>query len=106
MMVIVTVLFGVFAARKPRTLNYALDDAGIHIGQKFYSYGDFKSFSVLDEGGLNAIWLMPLKRFMPSLTIYYAPNDEDKIMRVLSSFLPFEDRDHDMVDRLMRKVRF
>ncbi len=99
-------VFGFFAARKPRVLTYSLDDGGIHISEKFYSYSDFKSFSVLDEGGISGIWLMPLKRFMPSLTIYYAPDDEKKIMDALSSYLPFEERDHDMVDRLMRRVRF
>lgn len=106
MIIIVTVLFGVFAARKPRVLDYGLDGSGIHIGQKFYPYGDFKSFSVIDEGSISGIWLMPLRRFMPNLTIYYAPDDEDKILNVLSQYLPFEDRQHDMVDRFLRKVRF
>ena len=99
-------VFGYFAARKPRVLTYSLDGGGLHIGDKFYPYADFRSFAVMDEGGINAIWLMPLKRFMPSLTIYYAPNDEDKIMDTLASYLPFEERDHDMVERLMRRVRF
>ncbi len=104
--VIITVVFGVFAARQPRVLNYALDSSGLHIAEKFYSYTDFKSFSVLEEGGIRAIWLMPLKRFMPSITVYYAPNDEDKILDVLASYLPFEERDQDLVDKLIRKVRF
>lgn len=104
--IIITVIFGVFAARKPRVLNYSLDQVGVHIAQKFYAYGDFKSFSVLDEGGLNSILLTPLKRFMPSITVYYAPTDEDRIIDVLSRYLPFEDRDHDMVDRFMRRVKF
>lgn len=106
MILVVTVIFGVFASRKPRVLEYVLDQSGIHIGPKFYAYGDFKSFSVFEEGSLNAVLLMPLRRFMPSLTIYYDPQDEEKIIQVLSDYLPFEERDHDMVDKLMRKVRF
>ncbi len=99
-------IFGFFAARKPRVLNYALDNDGLHIGNKFYAYTDFKSFSVIDEGGIGAIWLMPLKRFMPSLTIYFAPDDEDKIITALTAYLPFEERDADMVERMMRRMRF
>jgi len=104
--IIITAIFGVFAGRKPRVLNYELDQSGLHIADKFYPYADFKSFSVMEEGGINGIWLMPLKRFMPSITIYYAPPDEDGIMQVLGNYLPLEEREHDMVDRLMRKVRF
>ncbi len=106
MMLVVTLIFGVFAARKPRTLTYGLDQNGLQIAQKFYPYTDFKSFSLLDEGGVNGIWLMPLKRFMPSITIYYAPPDEEKILGVLSNYLPLEDKEHDVVDKFMRRVRF
>jgi hypothetical protein len=43
---------------------------------------------------------------MPLLTIYYDPADEDKIVNALSDMLPHEDRQHDMVERLMRRLRF
>ncbi len=103
---IVAVTFGVAAAKQPRTLQYALDGRGIHIAEKFYPYGGFKSFSIVDEDAMSSIWLMPLKRFMPPLTIYYPPEDEDRIAEVLAQYLPYEDRDRDMVDRFMHKIRF
>lgn len=99
-------VFGVFAARQPEVLEYSLNNSGLQVGPKFYSYDRFKSFSVIEEGPIRSILLMPLQRFMPSLTIYYDPNDEDKIVYVLGSYLPHEDRAHDMLDRLMRKIRF
>ncbi len=106
MVLVIMIVFGVVAARKPRVLTYGLDNSGIHIGNKLYPYGDFKSFAVMDEGGISGIWLMPLKRFMAPITVYYPPSDEDKILDVLVSYLPLEQRDHDMVDKFMRKVRF
>ena len=97
--------FGVFAARPPRVLEYSVDNHGINIGQKFYSYGDFKSFALVDEGP-PAIMLLPLKRFLPPITVFYEANQEDKILDVLADFLPHEEKQPDVVDRLMSRIRF
>lgn len=106
MMIVVGVVFGVIGGRVPRVLEYSLDDSGIRIGPKFYTYGDFKSFAIQDEGAISSISLLPLKRFMPSISIYYAPEDEEKIIQVLSLGLPIEHREQDALDRLMRRLRF
>lgn len=104
--IIVAVLFGVFASRKPSVLQYELDESGITIANKHYPYDEFKSFSVYDEGGLRSIFLMPLKRFMPGLSVYYPPDMEDSVLDTMSLYLPHEDRQPDAVDRLMKRVRF
>jgi hypothetical protein len=103
---IVGISFGFFAARKPRELQYALDTSGIHMGEKFYPYSQFKSFSLVQEDAAQSVWLMPLKRFMPILTMYFDPNDQDKIASTLSNFLPFEEHQPDAVDRVMHRIRF
>ena len=103
---VVGIIFGIAAARPPRVLNYEIDDQGLHIEAKSYPYNVFKSFSIVEEGAFHSIVLMPLKRFMPALTIYYAPEDEHKIADVLGSFLPVEVSKLDLIDRLMRKIRF
>lgn len=96
----------VLAGKKPRQLQYKVDDKGITIGQKHFEYGLFKSFAVLPEGAFSSIVLMPLKRFAPLTTIYFAPDDEDKIIDVLSKRLPFEEHKLDAVDSVMRHIRF
>lgn len=106
MVVIVAVLFGIMGARQPRELQYQVDENGVKVGEKFYDYGSFKSFSVIQEEGIETIWFMPMKRFMPGLTIYFSPEDTDRIADVLAEFLPFEARTQDPVDRLMHRLRF
>ena len=103
---IIGIAFGVFAARQPQVLEFALDEKGLHAGNKLYSYDHFKSFSILEEEATRSILLMPLQRFMPPITVYYDPADENKIIDILGSYLPHEDRQHDLVDRFMRKIRF
>lgn len=104
--IVLGILFGVFAARQPRVLQYAIDHTGIHIDQKFYAYQSFKSFSVVHDQAIGYISLMPLRRFMPPITIHYDPEDEEKIANTLAEYLPYEDHKPDVVDRLSRKIRF
>lgn len=98
--------FGILGSRKPRQQQYILDVGGLTIGQKRYDFGQFRSFSVVPEGAFSSIVFMPLKRFAQLTTIYYAPEDEDKIVDIISQSLPFEERPADAVDSLMKRVRF
>jgi hypothetical protein len=104
--IVAAVVLAIAAARKPRVLEYQVDDEGLSVGPKLYSYEQFKSFSIIDEGVVPSIYLMPIKRFQVSLTIYFAPADEDAIVGILSDRLPLEDRQLDPVDRFMHRIRF
>ena len=99
-------VFGVFASHKPRQRQYRVDAQGINVDDKRYNYADFRSFSVVPEGAFKSIVFMPLKRFSPPLSIYYAPEDEDRIVGLLADRLPFEQGHRDAVDSLMRRIRF
>ena len=100
------IAFGSFAARQPRVLQYQIDNDGLHIAEKLYHYENFKSFSVIEDDAIHLVMLMPMRRFMPALSIYYAPEDESKIINALADFLPFEPAQLDIIDRLMRRIRF
>lgn len=97
---------GVFAARQPETKQYTISEDGVQTGDKFFPYRTFKSYSIVDEDALSCVWLRPMKRFMPTVAMYYAPEDEQKIIDMLDNFLPQEDRQHDMMDRISRRIRF
>lgn len=103
---VAAVVMGIYASRKPRQLTYRIDEAGIAIGPKHFGYEEFRSFSIMPEGAFSSIVLLPLKRFSPLTTIYFAPDDEDTIVDMLVDRLPFEDFKFDAVDRLMRRIRF
>lgn len=106
MILIVALIFGSFARKKPRTLEYSLDGDGITLGAKKYPYSLFKSFSVSEEGPLHSLILMPLKRFMPLISVYYPSDNEEKILQKIANFLPFEEHKQDFVDKMMNKIRF
>ncbi len=103
--IFVAVIFGFLAAHKPRVLAYHIGPEGLSIDNKMYSFSDFKSFGVVNEGAFSSITFMPMKRFMPSLSIYYPPEEEETIVDALSNYLPFAPVTHDLVDRLMHRIR-
>lgn len=95
-----------FANKQPRTLSYALDPKGIQVGDKSYPYDQFRSFSIVEEGAMSSILLSPLKRFMPPLSLYYAPDDEEKILTILSLHLPHNQSQPDIIERVSSRLRF
>lgn len=106
MIVIVALLFGIMGARTPRELPYLIDENGVQVNKKMYNFSNFKSFSIVQEEGIESIWFMPMQRFMPGLSIYFSPQEGQQIVDFLGEFLPYEDRQLDTIDRLMHKIRF
>lgn len=104
--ILAAILLGVSAARKPQAQHYSLAPEGVLVGSKAYYYHDFKTFSIAKEGANTIVVFMPLKRFMPPLTIYVLPELEDKVTDFLASYLPFAEHKTDAVDNLMRRIRF
>lgn len=104
--ILVGIFLGYYARRQPRQLRYAVTADGIIIGEKLYMYDRFKSFSLQQEGAINSIQLTPLKRFVPLMSIYFAPEDEDRIMSAIGTHLPLEDAKDDSLERFMRKIKF
>ena len=96
----------VYAGRKPETKRYSLTDQGVTVEGKPYAYSMFRSFSVVEEGAIDSIWLKPLKRFSPMTVMYFAPEDADQIVDMISQYLPYEEHELDTIDRISKRVRF
>lgn len=103
--VALAVVVAIFVRRKPKEVNYALDSSGLKIGDKQYGYNLFKSFTVIRQGALSSVTLMPVKRFMPPVTAYFAPQDEEQITSALGARLPYEDQKPSHIDNLSRRLK-
>jgi hypothetical protein len=103
---IMAIILIVVAGRKPRVLSYRLDGSGLKAGARFHSYGEYKSFAVINEGPFWSLVLLPLKRFSLPQSLYLAPDQEEEIVKVLGDHLPLEQRELGWTDQLMRKIRF
>ena len=103
---LVIILFGVAAARKPRELDYSLDDRGLAIDKRFFAYNELRSFAIIKEGAFSSLVFTPFKRFAPWIKVYYDPTDEPKILALLSSHVPLEEKTPDLTDRFMWRIKF
>lgn len=106
LLAVLAMVFGLFAARKPQVLQYSLDNQGITIGAKLYPISSFRSFAVVEEGAFRSIMLLPMKRFMPAISLYFAPDNEEVILETFSKLLPEEARQQDRLDKFMHRIRF
>jgi hypothetical protein len=95
-----------FASRKPGSKRYVLSAKGLEIDGKLFKYSEFRSFSIVEEGAIDSIWLKPLGKYKPAIIIYFSPEEEDKIATMISNFLPHEQRELDAIDRASRRLRF
>lgn len=103
--VVLGAIVGMYAKQKPRQITYELTGSGLRIGQKLYDYGQFKSFSLVNEGGINSVMLTPLKKLMPPISAYYKPEDEERITDILGNHLPIEETKPHSIDRLSRRLK-
>lgn len=103
---VVGIICGIAANRKPHEITYEISNNGLKIGQKTYLYSSFKSFSVVKEESIESINLEPVKRFMPPVAAYFAPDQREDIMGALNEHLPYQEHKLDNIDRLARHLRF
>jgi hypothetical protein len=106
LVVIMAITMGVFAFRPPKVKHYTLSHQGLRIDDRMYHISDFRSFGVLAEDAFYSIVLIPIKRFMPAVTVYFAQEDGERIVDILSSHLPLEDLQPDPIDAIMRRLHF
>jgi hypothetical protein len=104
--IICGLILGIYAKRQPGQLEYTMNRHGIRIGPKQYLYNEFRLFVVTPASALSEVTLIPTKRFMPSLSIPYSPDIEDKVLNILAAHLPYEERRLDLIDSLMQRMHF
>lgn len=106
LIVVMTVAMGVFAFRKPHILHYTLNNNGVQVGDRTFHYSDFRAFGILEDGAFFTMTLIPVKRFSPAISVYFADEQGEDIVDIVSAHLPMEHVEPDFIDRLMRRLRF
>ncbi len=92
-------------SNQTKTVSYSLSTRGVYVNNSFYPYEDFKYFGILRETGVYSIVLVPKKRFAPSTSIYFSKEYGEKITDIIGQRLPMEEVKHDIIDRIIRKIK-
>jgi hypothetical protein len=105
--IILGIIFGFAAARKPRVLDYAVDDYGLMVDQKHFDYDSFRSFSVVnDNSPIASLVFMPSKRISTTITIYVPAEHLDEVTGLVGMYLPIENHENGLADKFLSKIKF
>ena len=104
--ILAVVALVLYTVRPPRKIKYALTRRGMREGERSYLYADFKSFGVEMENGHYAIVLIPRKRFSPRTRVYFPKEMGEVIVDTFGARLPMEEVKYDILDRLVKWLRF
>ena len=102
---VMAVALMVYTHRPARRINYAVSAKGLHINDQLHPMGEFKSFGVVQDHDMNALMLIPVKRFRPGLTVYFPAEVGEELVDTLGSYLPMQDLHLDAFDKIIRKLR-
>jgi hypothetical protein len=105
LVVVSVVALMVYAKRPPRVLHYSLSAKGLSEGNKLYSFDQFKSFGVSNEGAHFSVVLTPKKRFLPQVRVYFPEVQGEEIVDVFGGRLPMESVKPDFLDKAVRFLR-
>jgi hypothetical protein len=103
--IVVGVIAAVYAGHKPKELDYELNGRSIKVGPKSFNYSMFKSFSIAHEGAHTSIVLEPIKRYLPTMTLYFPPENEKVITNVIGNHLPLQDHEPTVTERLAHRFK-
>jgi hypothetical protein len=102
---LMTVSLIIIAMRPPRVLNYRLSDAGWTIGEKQYAHTEFQAFGVVQEGPFYYLSLIPVRRFMPTVNVYFPEKYGEEIVDMLGAHLPMRTMKPDLLDVVIKRLR-
>ncbi len=103
--IVIAVVVIVMHVRPARMINYTLDAEGLRVDEQLYPLSDYRAFGVLHDGKENSIHLIPIKRFRPSLQVYFPVESGEMIVDSLGSRLPMEELRLDFVDQIVKFLR-
>lgn len=106
LIVVMGVGIGILAGRPPHSVRYTLSEYGLRVDEKSFSYHDFRAFGVVQDAALYSIVLIPNKRFMPTVNVYFPGEMGEQIVDIFGAFLPMEHIELDFVEKLTRKLHF
>jgi hypothetical protein len=104
---VMAVALMVYTHRPPHVISYALSEKGLYINDMLHPMGEFKAFSIAQSANpqQNQLVLTPVKRFRPSLTIFFPSEVGEELVDIMGAYLPDQPYKLDAFDKIIQKLR-
>jgi hypothetical protein len=91
-----------YSHRPPRVMDYVVSGKGIYINDTLHPFAEFKSFGVIHDDAEYSVAFIPVRRFRPSLTVYFPEDKGEAIVDFLGVRLPMQPLKLDAFDKIVR----
>lgn len=105
LIIAIAVVLIVMSVRPARIINYRLANEGLYIGETLIDLNEYKAFGVIHDGKENSLFLIPIKRFRPGLSVYFPVESGESIVDNLGQRLPMQEIRMDFIDNIVRMLR-
>ncbi|MEK9170661.1 MAG: hypothetical protein AAB674_03385 [Patescibacteria group bacterium] len=96
-----------WAKEFPKTLNFKIDDKGVHIDKiKTYDYDDLKGFHIIEKENISELVLKTKNRLHPIIKIIIAKTNIVEIKDILNDHLPEIEYEESLTDHIDRLLKF
>lgn len=102
---VMAVALAVFSRRPPRMMDYVLSSKGLYINDTLHNFSEFKGFGVIHDGDEYSVMLIPVRRFQPSVSVYFPEDAGESIVDMLGVRLPMQPLQLDAFDKIVRALR-
>ena len=104
LVVLVAVVVLQYSFMKPRLVDFHITSGGLEVGEKFYKFLAFKSFSISKE--VQTVTFERKRRLGISLVWPLPKDGAEKVRKALADFLPEIERPESAIDHLSRLLKF
>lgn len=94
----------IISRKKPKTINYSIDEDILIIDGKAYSLDSFRSFSVINRSNQEEIRLMPTSTTQPVIDLRLDEENRTKVFNLLSDNIPYEYVKISLIDKIVDKL--
>lgn len=94
----------VYVYRPANLIHYVLSEKGLFINDTLHSFAEFKGFGVIHDGQEFSVELIPVRRFRPSLAVYFPEEQGEAIVDALGVRLPMQTIKLDFFDKIIRSL--
>ena len=105
--IIAEIMIIIWAKERPKTLNFKIDDKGVHIDKiRTYNYDDLGGFHIIEKDNISELVLKTKNRLHPVVKIIIASINIAKIRDTLNDHLPEVEYEESLADHIDRLLKF
>ncbi|MBU1730396.1 hypothetical protein KJ557_02480 [Patescibacteria group bacterium] len=95
-----------FGAKKPRVISFSISRKGVRVESILYPFQNLESFWILEKEHENILLLKSHKMLTQQIVVPLGDTDPDQVQMFLEDFIPGEEENESLAERIMDRLGF